>query len=309
MRYIELLGTLAAVLSLAVCAPVQAEPLRAGPLVLESVQITLVDEVELAAREPGQIVAVPVREGDLVEEDGLIARIDDTEPQLLRSRANVEASIAKRQATNDVKVRFARKSQEVAEAELRRARESVEKFAKSVSETELDRLRLAAERTQLEVEQAEHDQQIAALTHELKQTEVDVATRGIERRKVLSPLSGVVVELYRRRGEWVQPGDVVARLVRIDRVRAEGFLPASAVTAELLGASVQLIIDLPGKPKTVFAGELVFVSPEVNPVNGQVRVWAEIENRDRLLRPGLQAKMTIGVAKANGAHEEIRVSE
>jgi hypothetical protein len=31
----------------------------------------------------------------------------------------------------------------------------------------------------------------------------------------------------------------------------------------------------------------------VNPVNGQFRVWAEIENRDQLLRPGVQGSMTI----------------
>ena len=264
------------------------------PLVLDPAQITLIDEVELAAREAGQIVGVPVHEGQIVEEDALIAQIDDTEPQLIKSRSQVEAAIAKRQATNDIKVRFAKKSQEVAEAELRRAKESVEKFAKSVSETELDRLRLAAERTLLEVEQAEHDQQVAALTHDLKQTEVDVASRSIERRKVLSPLTGMVVDLKRRRGEWVQPGDVVARLVRIDRVRAEGFLPAREVTQQLLGAPVKLVIDLPGKPKAEFTGTLAFVSPEVNPVNGQVRIWAEIENREVMLRPGLQAKLEIG---------------
>jgi hypothetical protein len=28
-------------------------------------------------------------------------------------------------------------------------------------------------------------------------------------------------------------------------------------------------------------------------VNGQVRVWAEVENRGLLLRPGLQASLTI----------------
>jgi macrolide-specific efflux system membrane fusion protein len=266
----------------------------APPLTIDAVQVTLIDEVALAAREPGQIVAVPVREGQLVAEDELIAQIDDTEPTLLRTRAQLEASIAAREASNDVKVRFAKKSQEVAEAELRRAQESVEQFKKSVSDTELDRLRLAAERTVLEVEQAEHDQQVAELTQQLKQSEVDVATRSIERRRVVSPLAGMVVQLNRRRGEWVQPGDVVVRLVRIDRVRAEGFLPASKVTGDLLGSEATLEIDLPDHPNSKFTGKLTFVSPEVNPVNGQVRVWAEIENRDMLLRPGLQARLVIG---------------
>jgi macrolide-specific efflux system membrane fusion protein len=263
------------------------------PILLESVQITLVDEVELAAREAGQIVALPVHEGQIVSAGELIARIDDTEPQLLRKRSQVEASIAERQASNDVKVRFAKKSREVADAELRRARESVDKFRKSVSDTELDRLRLAAERTLLEIEQAEQDQQIAALTHQLKNTEVAVAEQSIERRKVLSPLDAMVVELKRRVGEWVQPGDVVARLVRVDRVRAEGFLPAGSVTPNLLGSPALLTLEASSKGSDRIEGRIAFVSPEVNPVNNLVRVWAEFENADGALRPGLKGKLTI----------------
>jgi macrolide-specific efflux system membrane fusion protein len=190
-------------------------------------------------------------------------------------------------------VRFAKKSHEVADAELRRARESVDKFRKSVSDTELDRLRLAAERTLLEIEQAEQDQQIAALTHQLKSTEVAVAEQSIERRKVISPLDAMVVEVKRRVGEWVQPGDVVARLVRVDRVRAEGFLPASSVAPNLLGAPALLTLERDAKGSERFEGKIAFVSPEVNPVNNLVRVWAEFNNRDGSLRPGLKGRLTI----------------
>jgi multidrug efflux pump subunit AcrA (membrane-fusion protein) len=43
----------------------------------------------------------------------------------------------------------------------------------------------------------------------------------------------------------------------------------------------------------------VFVSPEVDPVNGQVRVWAEVENRDGQLRPGVHGKLSIGPTPAD----------
>ena len=58
------------------------------------------------------------------------------------------------------------------------------------------------------------------------------------------------------------------------------------------GKSVKLVIELAGKPKS-FAGKIVFVSPEVDPITGQVRIWAEIDNRDGRLRPGQAAKMRI----------------
>ncbi len=49
-----------------------------------------------------------------------------------------------------------------------------------------------------------------------------------------------------------------------------------------------------GEKKSSFAGQIVFVSPEVDPITGQVRVWAEIDNKDSRLRPGQPAKMVVG---------------
>ena len=45
-----------------------------------------------------------------------------------------------------------------------------------------------------------------------------------------------------------------------------------------------------------FTGQVVFVHPEVDPVNGQIRVWAEIVNRDALLFPGDRGLLTFGAA-------------
>jgi hypothetical protein len=38
---------------------------------------------------------------------------------------------------------------------------------------------------------------------------------------------------------------------------------------------------------------VVFVSPEVEPVTGQFRIWSEVRNRDGLLSPGLSGTLTI----------------
>jgi multidrug efflux pump subunit AcrA (membrane-fusion protein) len=55
-------------------------------------------------------------------------------------------------------------------------------------------------------------------------------------------------------------------------------------------------VDLPEKGASTFKGKVVFVSPEINPVNGQARVWAEIDNASGLLRPGLRPQMKIQIA-------------
>jgi macrolide-specific efflux system membrane fusion protein len=274
----------------------EAEP--RGTIEVDSVLVTLIEQVAVPAREGGVIKRIEVREGDLVDEDAFLARIDDDEALLTAERARIEVEIARKQAENDIKVRFAKKSAEVAAAELKRSREAVERYSKSVSDTEIDRLRLSAERAVLEIEQSQHDLDTNKLLTALKESEHRLAVHNVERRKILSPIAGVVVEINRHRGEWVEAGETVMRILRVDRLRAEGFVDSKVVSSDLAGRLVTLHVDLPGKPKSEFQGKLVFVSPEVNPVNGQVRVWAEIENRGLLLRPGLQGSLSIHVVDA-----------
>jgi RND family efflux transporter MFP subunit len=264
----------------------------------DSVQITLIDHAEVSAQEAGMLAEIAVREGQLVKAGELLAQVDDSAAQIAKRRAKTELDIARKSDGNTVKVRYAKDSLATAKAEFQRATASIEKYRKSVTGSEIDQLRLAAEQATLEVEQAEHDLAVAKLNTELKQNEFDYARLNVERRRVLAPLDGMVVQIKRRRGEWVQAGESVVRVLRLDRLRAEGFVSAKEVGVSAVGRPVTLRVDLPGKPRAEFAGTLVFVSPEVNPVNGQVRIWAELDNKDLSLRPGVAAEMTIEPAAA-----------
>jgi macrolide-specific efflux system membrane fusion protein len=93
-------------------------------------------------------------------------------------------------------------------------------------------------------------------------------------------------------GEWVEPGEPIVRILRLDRLKAEGLVSADALDGSLLGRPVTLTVNQSQKP-VQYRGKIAFVSPEVDPVNGQVRFWAEIENADLALRPGLHGSLTI----------------
>lgn len=280
-----------------------------GRLTIPAAQLTVIEQVEVPAREAGVLEAVHVREGALVESGEELARIDDSLAELERSQAKLETDIAQARAANDVTVRLARKTKEVAEAELQRSVESVERFRRSVSQTELDRLRLAAERAGLEIEQAEHERQLDALTADLKANGLKIAELNVRRRQILAPIAGVVVQVNRRTGEWVEPGDAVLRILRIDRLRATGIVKVSELRSDLTGQRATFVVNLPGRPQAEFEGEIVFVSPEVNPVNGEVRIWAEIENKDRLLRPGLQGTLVIQTSEDRKTDPGVRGAE
>lgn len=263
---------------------------------IEAAQLTLIEQADISASESGLLTELSVREGQLVEDGQPLARIDDREAGVLRDRAMTELKVARSAAENDVTIRFAKLTAAVAKAELQRAQESNEKFPKSVSQTEIDRLKLLAEKAELEIEQADLNLKQAQLSLQVKQHDLERASLALERRRLTAPFPGMVVQWKKHRGEWVEPGAPVMRLIRLDRLRAEAFLPAETSSENLVGRKVAFVVQS-GTETKQHEGQLVFVSPEIDPVNGQVRIWAEIDNKDLLLRPGQTAALIISPAK------------
>jgi macrolide-specific efflux system membrane fusion protein len=267
--------------------------LGAEQVAVSSVLIKLMEQVEVPARESGVLNDISVREGQMVSAGAVVAQIDDGEAKLERRRAELELAAARKQADNDVKVRYAKKSLEVSEAELRRALDSSKRLAQSVSQSELDQLKLEVQRNTLEIEEAQLELDVSKTARELRENDLALADFAVGQRRVTAPLSGFVAELLRQRGEWVQPGQPILRLLRLDRLRAEGLVSAQAAGGELHGRPVKLSVELDERGPREFSGTIVYVSPEIDPVNGQVRVWAEIENPKLELRPGLHGSMVI----------------
>jgi len=271
------------------------------PVPVQSVLIRLIDEAEVPAREAGVLAALSAAEGQLVAEGAELAQLDDRQAQLVHRKAQAELEVVRKEAASDVAIRTATEAATVAAAELRRAQEAKNRLPESVSQSELDRLGLEAQRTALEVEQARRNQEVARLKESVKQRELEIAAEHVQRHRLTAPLAGMVVKLYRHRGEWVEPGDQVVRIVRLDRLRAEGFVAAASLRGPLAGRPATVTVDLPGRPQASFPGSVAFVDPEIDPVNGQFRVWVEIENPALQLQPGMRAEMTIGeVATGTG---------
>ena len=262
-----------------------------------AVGLGLISEAEVAAQEGGVGASGAVRDGQQVKKGELLAQSDDEVAQLADDAAQAKYEIAKAQATNDVRIRFSKKALEVSEAELRRSTEAIQQFAKSVSQSQLDVEKLTVQKNALESEQAAHEMQIATLDMHSKENELSAARAQVERRRIVAPFDGVIVQVFLRQGEWAEPGQKALRIVNVDRLKAEGFIPASRATEAVPGKPVQLNVELSADKASPFVGTLVFVSPEVDPITSQVRVWAEIDNRDGRLRPGQPARMVVGASR------------
>ncbi|KKL26016.1 hypothetical protein LCGC14_2399500 [marine sediment metagenome] len=260
-------------------------------------QVALIDEVQVPAREEGVLKELLVQEGDLVVLDQLLARIDDDRAQMLLTSAKLKLKVAQKQAENTTNVEYAEAASAVAKAEWIQSHEANQKVPGAVTMAEMRRLVLTFHRTEWEIKQAEEDLIIAGLQAQVSEAERDAAADNLERRKVLSPLEGEVVQRHRQKGEWIKAGEPVLDIVRLNKLRVEGFLPASNYTpGEIRGRPVTVTVILTRNRAEQFTGQIVFVSPLV--VQGGKRfVRAEVENRKEdgewLLSSGWPAEMTI----------------
>jgi multidrug efflux pump subunit AcrA (membrane-fusion protein) len=280
-----------------VISPLEAQAPRLNPGDIEvECQFSAEEKIDVASQEEGILRKMPVEEGKTVSAKDLLAQIDDDIPQMQLKVAENELNVAREEAENDINKRFAQKSAEVAWAEYQKALDSNRRMKNSVAEIEVMRLRLEYEKMALSIENAERDLRIAKLKYNVSEAKRDAAKVDVARRKIFSPSEGIVVELNRRVGEWLQKGSQVLRLVRMDPLRAEGKLELSKVSPlDVDGRKVTVIVELTGKQTMSFPGEITFVDPVVN--YGKYIVRAKIANRKEngqwLLRDGLTGKMII----------------
>jgi len=255
--------------------------------------LTIIESVAVAPTETGKLTKINFTEGDIVRQGSVLGQLDDEIEKLEKSRAEIDLDIAKEQADNNVRIRYAKKAADVAKVEYRRAVESNSRVENAVTKTELDSLRLLSEKALLEIEQAEFEQRTARLSLRLKTNAFDTAVLRVKRRQIISPIAGTIVDINKRAGETVDAQTPVFRILNTSKLRAECRLRASLADFNLKGRPVRLSVAVPQKGPTEFRGKIVFVSPEVSALNGMVRVWAEIDNPDQLLRPGSEVPMSI----------------
>jgi len=261
--------------------------------------VSLLKEAKVPAREAGVLIELLVQEGDMVKAGDVIARIDDSQPNHEKRKAKAEHDQAIAKAESDVDVRFAVASERVAAAEYEKAQLANDKLEGSVTRVELDRLELNERKAELQIEQAELERKMTRLAAESKEVEVDAADSAIERRRITAPIDGTIVQVFPHEGEWMQPGDPLARVVRTDRLRVEGYVDSARWNPESVrDRPVTVMVSFADNRVESFEGRIVFTSPLVDS-GGDYRVWAEVENRQVpqagqwLLRAGQSATMTI----------------
>lgn len=290
----SLLLALAASFTLSLFQPASAEDIE-----VQSAFVRVHREVEIPAREAGVLAGLDVQAGDMIQRGQIIGRIDDTDARLNTVKAKREVDIAKREASNQLTIEFARKALERADLELANAEEAKRRVPTSIPDSRLDDLRLAMERAKYELKLSQYNVEVSQLQLKLKESGLQLAERGIARRQVVAPLDGQVVEVVREAGEWVEPGKTIIRVVELNRLRIDGYIKPEHIHANLIGSPVTIRARVAGKQPIELAGKVSFVHPERKPVSGHARIWAEFKNTGLKLSPGMSVVAAIHTKSGN----------
>lgn len=259
-----------------------------SPIRIADCRIVLIDHVVLACDRSGILKSVEFKEGMQVQVRQEVALIAD-------DVALANLALAERKAGNDVEVRFNRKASEIAETEYRKNAEANKKAADAgkgnpVALLEVEKLRLAAEKAVLAIEQAEHELLLNKLTAEVSRAER--ATYSVR-----AEFDGVVTRIYRKKGEAVRQGDPIVEIVNTDRVRIEGRIELAHLKYAKQGARVKVRLSVPDvdlpEEREEFVGQITFVDLISDPVTHETRVFADVRNKDNILRAGLTAEMIL----------------
>jgi len=276
-----------------------ASELTQDSIPLRSCQVSLIDDIDVPAKESGVLTDLPVREGSLVTEGDVIAKVDQRIAILQEKAALNRLQVADKEATNRISVEYAKATAEVAWAEILAAEAANARVPGTVTTSELRRLKLQHYEATQSIKNAEKKLEIAALQANVARAELDAAKEGVDRRQVRSPLTGEVTKRYKNKGEWVQPGEPVLRMIRLDVLRVEGQVDPNLYSpSEIDGRPVTVEVALERGRREQFKGKIVFADPTIQS-NNTYRVWAEVNNglspdgRHWLLGPGRTATMTI----------------
>jgi len=130
------------------------------------------------------------------------------------------------------------------------------------------------------------------------QAQLQAAQARLVRSTILAPIAGIVNGIPVEKGEYVQPGMVVAEIVDIATAKVVAQVPEHDVQFLQIGDQAQMVADVRGEKKE-FAGTITYISELADSQTRASRLEIAVDNTYRFLRSGhiVRAVLTRTVLK------------
>jgi membrane fusion protein (multidrug efflux system) len=253
-------------------SPVETVPARQQPLdevIGGNGAIEQSETVQLTAQITTQVREVRVKIGDLVKKGDLLVSLDDRliQATLQANRDYVEA--------DNVKIKDeTRQVERYRTLEARNMGTPLE-FEKS------------------EMSLADAKEALAKATLSLRQAEID-----LEHSKMIAPLDGIVLERLINPGETTRPDQILIKLGSLQTVLMVAKIAEEKMHAVQLKLPAE--VSFPAFPGETFAGEVVKIDPNIDPLTRAFSAYVEVKNPDLRIKPGLSGFARIRRAVKSG---------
>lgn len=228
--------------------------------------------VQVAAEVAGPLGPLDFKEGDKVGPDDVLAEVDPERYRLALQRA--EAALAR--AIADAREK---------EASLEKRAELRSREQGWVPEEEIIRY------------QAQLDQARAAVAE--ARALRDIAQRDLARSQIRPPLAGVIERRDAQSGQYVQPGTLIATILKPKPLRVRFSLREEESARVQPGHRVAFTV--PAYGDETFEAEIFYVARSADPKTRRVDVLARVPNEDERLKTGFFARVTVEVASREDA--------
>lgn len=248
-------------------------------------------ETIIAAQIPGQILQMPIREGETLKKDAVAAEIDCKE--LLLQRAQIEASeqaIGERTTEAAPQLAILQAEARATQAQLGVQKEQLEvlererqrfstlvqaKAAPAKQLTDIEgqiavlKRQMAATRSQIQINKqrrASYSEQVdlqnRATTSERSPTQARIAEIDdkIQKCKVINPITGTVLSKYAEQFEFATPGKPLYRIADLREMELRAYVTGDQLASIKLQQPVRVFVDAGPKAFRELKGKLVWVS-------------------------------------------------
>ena len=231
--------------------------------------------VEVKSKASGEILDLKVETGQLVKRGELMVRVDPRNPRNLMAQAQADLEVAEARLTN-------------ATSQKRRADELFK--SQSITQQEHENALLDYANARAEVVRA--------------RVAVDDARDQLDDTNVLAPITGTIIEKQVERGQVISSptrdvggGTVLMKMADLGLVQVRTLVDETDIGKIQVGQRASVTVDaFPNRP---FEGSVLKIEPQAQTEQNVTMfpVLVRIDNREGLLRPGMNSEVEIHVGQ------------
>jgi len=231
--------------------------------------------VEIKSKASGEIIDLRVDTGDDVQQGQLVALIDPRVPRNDVAEAEAQLEVARAQLQN-------------AESQFRRS----------------DTLFKTQSITEQEFEAARLSQANARASRLRAEVSLQTARDALEDTRVVAPIRGTIIQKSAERGQVISSptrdvggGTVLMRMANLDTVQVRAMVDETDIGKVQAGQRATITVD--AYPQRPFNGVVLKIEPQAT-VSQNVTMFpvlVRIDNRDGLLKPGMNAEVEISMGR------------